>query len=1144
MTFSATGVQSGTDANLSGMSAVTGAVINDPLYVFAGTVDVTGSLTVPVESARFTKITARGTLVVGSDDGNPQSGNIIYLTQNAGSFGGNGQPFSTIAGANVTLRSCTIYFTSIASTGDVFGSFSGQAYTFACKNAKIISVGAGWPWHYIGGGGVINGLYIRRANGVFFTAAPTSVSNFQLVDSPWGAGLDTTTGATIRLSGSSLARSVIQRFNNVIEMLDTQLTEWLVARQQLGTGSAWKFLRTIGVAAIGSQAGSVSMRIMDNANGLLASGTTNASTGILAGQVIQWGQINQNSMVLTPDGSENSPTNKITASAIVNNTGNVHAAGQYKVPLRVQFIKYGATFVTQTVNTIDITNSAVIVPLSLAPNIITDASITQTNAATVAAYTQVSNLDQIYDLGALFKVNNPLLPTWDTTLIISSGTVLSLGTNNLIIDPAAASAFAFNTGTNTITVKSTSFAAGSKFNSASTTGAISVGSGVSVSAGLVGTVTNAGTISGVVTGNVTNTGTLSSGANITGNVTQATPSSVTNVTITGNLTYNTNTPVTVTFTSPSQVVSGTVINSGTGLVTIRLAGGATVGTVGSNVTTQIVTSLNLTGLTAGSQIYVSDGAGAQVAYVASSTTGYILDTTGGTGTWTWKVARYGYTSQSGTFTPATSGATVSVSLIADAFITQASASTVAAYTTLQNPDRIYDYAAYFETTNAGIPLARIAAKQGVNVSLGAYNAVMNASGAVWSVAGNTVTMATTSAFVGGVTMTGGLTTSGDVTLNAQAISAGSYAPISANNIALAGLPNYQTLAAITAITGLPTTGTLSAAGSLGLGAASAVTATGDITFSGTALTGALAVSRGTEVSVTLADCTGSMSLTKGGAGNVKAIVSGVTQRSILPTTLPTGVSLFAACTIARFGGGSFNLVARSGTTGAFTDFGYSAGITSKTLLVAFGEPVELAMWTLGYLTFVRTLTTTGGGFSLLADMVTEPDVDTTLDVSGYLANITVSNAGGVFTVIFNADMSIPGLEQAKAIVHRLLALENSMRALLPPGSATIIDIDADEVQINQPGVFLTLGTGVNSVEIAGYFNTLPAKAINSAYVLNPRRVSDNLRVEIPLVKPAIDAALLARAVRTELTTELGRIDVATSTRSAESSVQLAIALSA
>jgi hypothetical protein len=609
--------------------------------------------------------------------------------------------------------------------------------------------------------------------------------------------------------------------------------------------------------------------------------------------------------------------------------------------------------------------------------------------------------------------------------------------------------------------------------------------------------------------------------NVTGNVTQATPTDLTGATITGNLTYNTNTPIAVTVTNTA--ISGTVTNSGSGLVTIRLSN-SSLGAAGANVTTQIVTALNITGLTAGSQIYISDDAGANVAYVASSSASYTMDTTGRTGTWTWKVARYGFTSQSGTFNPATSGATISVSLIADPFITQGTAATVAAYATLENPDKIYDYAAYFETTNAGIALARIAAKQGTNVSLGAYNATLNAAGTVLAVAGNTITVAVTEYFVGGSTMTGGLTTSGNVTLNAQATIAGTYAPISANNIALASLPNYQSLSAITAITGLPTTGTVSAAGSLGLGTASLIVATGDITFNGTALAGSLAMSKTTETVVTLTDCTGAFTVTKGDAGNVKAIVSGVTQRSVLPAILPTGVSLFALCSVARFGGGAFNLVARHGTTDAYTDLGYHTGQTAKTFTVPFGQPVELAMWSLGYLTFVRTLTTTGGGFAIQADMVTEPDVDTTLDVSAYLDNITVSNSGGVFAVIFGSDMSIPGLEQAKAIVHRLLALESSMRALLPPGSSTIIDIKADEIQINLPGVWLALGTGVNTVEIAGYFNTQPAKAINSAYVLNPRRPADNLRVEIPLVKPAIDAVLLARAVRAELATELAQAD--------------------
>jgi hypothetical protein len=457
-----------------------------------------------------------------------------------------------------------------------------------------------------------------------------------------------------------------------------------------------------------------------------------------------------------------------------------------------------------------------------------------------------------------------------------NGTTLVATFANLVFDNAAASMFV--QATNTLTLKNT--AASAKF-SAMAASSITVAASTTVSGGLTGPVNNAGTVSGAITGavvnsgtlsgtitgNVTNTGTLSSGATITGNVSQATPTNLTGVTITGNLTFNTNTPTTITLTN--STITGTVSNTGTGAITVRLSG-STVGTVGSNITTQIVTALSVTGLTAGSQIYVANGAGAQVAYVSSSSTSYSLDTTGGSGTWTVKVARYGFTSQSFTFTPASSGLTQAVSLIADAFITQATAATVAAYTTLETPDRIYDFAAYFETTNAGIKLARIASKQGTNVSLGAYNVTMTASTA-FDVTGNMVTLPSTAAFVGGSTMTGGLTTSGNVTLNAQATAAGAYAPISGNNIALAGLTNYNNVQAATAITGLKTSGAISAAGTLVFGSASAITATGDVTFGNTTLGGTLTVTTSaTPLFATFTGCSGAMSLVGAGAGTVAA----------------------------------------------------------------------------------------------------------------------------------------------------------------------------------------------------------------------------------------------------------------------------------
>lgn len=189
-------------------------------------------------------------------------------------------------------------------------------------------------------------------------------------------------------------------------------------------------------------------------------------------------------------------------------------------------------------------------------------------------------------------------------------------------------------------------------------------------------------------------------ATVSGNVTQATPTNLTGVIITNNLTFNTNTPITVTFTNTT--VSGTVSNSGTGLVTILLAN-STVGTAGSNVTTQLVTSLSIASLLADSQIYVKNGTGAQVAYIASSTTSYNLDTTGGTGTWEWRVRKYGYEDQSGTFTPATSSESVVGAYLVDAFVVDTLTS-VTAYTDLQTTQKIYDYSRYFATTNPGIAL--------------------------------------------------------------------------------------------------------------------------------------------------------------------------------------------------------------------------------------------------------------------------------------------------------------------------------------------------------------------------------------------------------------------------------------------------------
>lgn len=303
----------------------------------------------------------------------------------------------------------------------------------------------------------------------------------------------------------------------------------------------------------------------------------------------------------------------------------------------------------------------------------------------------------------------------------------------------------------------------------STAMSIVINSGVTLSTGIKGTslvttgsFTNAGILSCSVTvATVNNTGTLSSGITITGNVSQATPTNLSGVTITGNLTYNTNTPITITFTN--CVVTGTISNSGSGLITISTSN-STIGTIGSNITSRLVTSLNINGLTAGSQIYIVDNSGNQIDYVSSSGTSYTLNTTGGIGTWTWKVARYGYTAQTGTHQPAIENTIISITLIIDLFITQTTKATVAAYTILSNLDRLYDYAAYYETTNSGISYARVINKAGTAASATSYNITLTNTGSVWAFTGSELTINVGTSLGAGSTITGALFTSGLVTL--------------------------------------------------------------------------------------------------------------------------------------------------------------------------------------------------------------------------------------------------------------------------------------------------------------------------------------------------------------------------------------------
>ena len=197
----------------------------------------------------------------------------------------------------------------------------------------------------------------------------------------------------------------------------------------------------------------------------------------------------------------------------------------------------------------------------------------------------------------------------------------------------------------------------------------------------------------------------------------------------------------VHFTSTYSIVNNAVM-SGTGYI-------STSGTwTGSGSTTLIITTsggtsglLTLT-VPDGSSLAIWNQAGARMQYIAASGTEVTqIIPAGVTGSYTYKVTKYGYTAASG-FVTVTGGGylNASPSLIPDAFVSD-SVSNVAAYTTLENCQKVYDYAAYFETTTAGIDYARIASKNGSALDFGSAVITLNSSaGSAWAWASPNLTI--------------------------------------------------------------------------------------------------------------------------------------------------------------------------------------------------------------------------------------------------------------------------------------------------------------------------------------------------------------------------------------------------------------------
>lgn len=235
-------------------------------------------------------------------------------------------------------------------------------------------------------------------------------------------------------------------------------------------------------------------------------------------------------------------------------------------------------------------------------------------------------------------------------------------------------------------------------------------------------------------------------------------------------------------------------------------------------------------------------------------------------------------------------------------------------------------------------------------------------------------------------------------------------------------------------------------------------------------------------------------------------------------------------TVRKMGGGNFNIAARAGVTGAYTNLGFLEGVSTVTYTVAKGTPIEVAMWSLGCVTYTRTISTIDGGVVFDAEMVVNPDINTTLDVSGYLANIALSIDTAVtpnkFVITFNSAMTVSGIELGKAVVHQLVGRQVALQTSLPPGSTTTIAIGSDEITNNLPAVRLDVGSSLSvtdRVYLDFFVNQAAALLLDSNYLINPPRADGN-QVQIFRAKPALDPSVMASAVRTEMERMGGMLD--------------------
>jgi hypothetical protein len=510
--------QTGTDANLSGMSALTatgytylesGGLRNVFMNQANARLFVNGTLTIPMDTDALTignaasanpiNIGSGGTLRLQyAPNGAPQPGFGIKSSHNNGVFWGNGviavgggglldldgsgvysvgASINFGGGASFRARNAILRGGQVGGITSMFRNNGGTTtydiigltmvdYTFVCDGTPVFTNLSGLTMRCTVGG-TNNVAFIPQ--GTMTLIGPQFLGNYQTH------------------IGTSLGSGAGQR--KVVYGYETGLAPLIGKVPDYGTAVNWVEGRKIINLTVRDTAlnvvQNVSTSFVDVNNSRRYNGTsisatdytaditytgTSSAAGLISLDVLLWEVAGAMSAANTIGGV--TPAGNVNSNMVVDYrwTGN-GPNYQIMIPLKGYTVLPG--FVTVDANGLaqTVTPTAFLSP---------DANVTLTPAQ-AAALTAVSTLDNLYDAAKNWSTQsvNFAYPSRTTQPANGNGAVLDLGSLNLVVDSAAATAFAVNTSTNTITIKSAVLAEGVKFKSIKTTGTITTaGSGL------------------------------------------------------------------------------------------------------------------------------------------------------------------------------------------------------------------------------------------------------------------------------------------------------------------------------------------------------------------------------------------------------------------------------------------------------------------------------------------------------------------------------------------------------------------------------------------------------------------------------------------------------------------------------------------